>query len=410
MQPLLDETWAESPVVFLTGPRQSGKSTLVQALAARQKIPYVTFDDYLALEEATQRPEAFLEAHPAPIIFDEIQRVPQLFLGIKKRVDHARAGTRRASGMYLLTGSSSIESLPCLAEALVGRLRILHLHPLSAAEQSGKRAGFLDWAFGTASSAPKTLSRGNTWEQAAHSATFPEIALNKKLKRSSWFQGYVGGLLQRELRDIAEIDRPTSLPPLLQLLAARSAQILNESSLASSLGMPLATLRRYRALLDALHLSFTLPSWQRNLGKRLIHAPKAYVADGALQWHLLGRDPASFKAGDPTQLGMLAETFVTIELRRQVSLRPAERLFHFRTAMGKEVDLVVERSDGRIIAIEVKAQPVLRSEDFSGLRELAALAGKSLQRGIVLYLGKESRQISDRLWMAPIQTLWETPS
>lgn len=404
----LDSSMKESPVVFLTGPRQAGKSTLAQAWAASAGASYVTLDDYVALDEATSRPDAFLEALRGPCVIDEIQRAPQLFLGIKRRVDEARASHKgRARGLYLLTGSSSLEVLPKLADALVGRMQVLTLPPFSAAERLGGRGDFPDRIFGGRDAILEPPGHPKAWLEAALLATFPEISTGPKIDRNRWFHGYLGSLIQREVREISDIEKPGQLAPLLRLIAARSSQILNESSLASDLGLPLATLRRYRAILEGLHLTFVLPSWQRNLGKRLIRAPEAFVADCAMQWHLIGRDPASLAKTDPAQLGMLAETFAVIEMRRQIAaLGDPCTIHYFRTAAGKEVDVVLERPNGDIVGLEVKAQSVLRSEDFAGLRELQSLAGKSFLSGIVLYTGREFKEISGGLFMAPIGSLW----
>jgi predicted AAA+ superfamily ATPase len=397
----------ESPVVFLTGPRQAGKSTLARAWAAAGGATYVTLDDYMALEEATSRPDSFLEAHKGSCVIDEIQRAPQLFLGIKRRVDEARARGGRNKGLYLLTGSSSLEVLPKLADALVGRLQVLTLSPFSAAERLGGRGDFCAKVFAGDEAILGVLAKPKPWMEAAESATFPEISSDGKIDRNRWFSGYIGSLIQREVRDISDIERPAQLAPLLRLIAARSSQMLNETRLASDIGMPLASLRRYRAILEGLHLTFTLPSWQRNLGKRLIRAPEVFLSDCPLQWHLLARDPASLAATDPSQLGMLAETFAVVELRRQLAaLGGSFSMHYFRTAGGKEVDLVLERADGALVGVEIKAQTVLRGEDFNGLRELQSLTGSSFQRGVVLYNGKESRQVGKGLFMAPFALLW----
>jgi predicted AAA+ superfamily ATPase len=398
----------ESPVVFLTGPRQAGKSTLAKAWAAAADAKYVTLDDYVALDEATSRPDAFLETLRGPCVIDEIQRAPQLFLGIKRRVDEARASHKgRSRGLYLLTGSSSLVVLPKLADALVGRMQVLTLPPFSAAERLGGKGGFVERIFGERDGILEPIEHPKKWMDAAASATFPEISADPKIDRNRWFNGYLSSLIQREAREISDIEKPAQLGPLLRLIAARSSQILNESSLSSDLGMPLATLRRYRAVLEGLHLTFTLPSWQRNLGKRLIRAPEAFISDCALQWHLLGREPASLAKTDPKQLGMLAETFAVIELRRQLAALDDPRTLHyFRTAGGKEVDIVLEKPDGDIVGVEIKAQTALRSEDFNGLRELQSLSGKPFIRGVILYNGQETKEISKDLFMAPFSLLW----
>jgi predicted AAA+ superfamily ATPase len=229
---------------------------------------------------------------------------------------------------------------------------------------------------------------------------------NEPDRRRAWFESYITTILQRDVRDIANIRDLSEMPRLLALVASRAACLLDYSDLASTLSMPQTTLKRYMALLEATFLIQTVPAWFNNIGKRLAKSPKLMVNDTGLLTHLLGIDQARLH-GDPVLAGGILENFVAMELLKQrgwSTLRP--RLHHFRTYGGEEVDLVLEDMAGRIVGIEVKSTATVNSSHFSGLRALAELAGDRFHRGVVLHTGSQAVPFGKNLVAWPLQVLW----
>ncbi len=196
------------------------------------------------------------------------------------------------------------------------------------------------------------------------------------------------------------------MPRLLSLLAARAGSLLNMAEVSRATGITHSTLRRYLSLLEALFIVQPLPAWSANLGKRLVKAPKLHLIDAGLTAHLRGQaDPAALALSP--HLGPLLETFAVQELRRHLRwAETAATAWHFRTAAGQEVDLVLETPSQRIVGIEVKASASITQGDFNGLRELAKAAGKAFARGVVLYTGEQLMPFEEHLWAVPLAVLW----
>lgn len=406
-RPLLDAL-ADRPVVLVNGARQTGKSTLVQWLA-RDLHParYVTLDDATVLAAAREDPPGFLRGFEGPVILDEVQRVPELFLAIKAEVDRDRS-----PGRFLLTGSADVLLLPRLSESLAGRMEIHTLWPLSQGEIESVQEGFVDAVFARS---PK-LVPGPSWDPAdlldrMLAGGYPDVVTRSSpSRRAAWFGSYVTTILQRDVRDLANIEHLTAMPRLLALLAARVGSLLNFSEISRSLGLPQSTLKRYVALFETAFLFQPLPAWSANLGRRLIKSPKVILNDSALAAHLMGLDRRRLRR-QPSLAGPLLEDFVVMELRKQVGWsRTQPRLFHFRTPAGQEVDIILEDAAGRVVGIEVKASASARADDFKGLRTLREALGRRFVRGIVLYMGFESVAFGPKLSAQPITVLWRTSS
>lgn len=402
--PLL-QALADTPVVFLHGARQTGKSTLVQALATGgHPARYLTLDDAGVLAAARHDPGSFIGGIPDAVILDEVQRAPDLFLAIKAQVDHDRR-----PGRFLLTGSANVLLLPDLAESLAGRMEVLTLWPLSQGEIDGTREGFLDAVF--AETLPSLKGTGESRAdivQRVLRGGYPEVLTRKsEERRSAWFASYITTILQRDVRDLANIEGLAVLPRLLSLLATRATGLLNYSEVSRSLAMPVSTLKRYLALIETTFLVQTLPAWSSNLGARLVKSPKLLLADTGLAAHLLGVEEERF-ATDLGLIGPLLENFVAMEIRKQSAwskVRP--QLFHYRTQTGQEVDLLLEDRKGRVVGLEVKSGATVEARDFKGLRHLAQVLGQRFHRGLVLYLGREPVAFGDRLAALPVSALWQ---
>lgn len=396
-----------NPVVFLNGPRQSGKTTLVRELA-RNEYPaeYVSFDSVTHMEAAYASPESFLGRRSGPVIIDEVQLVPDLFRALKIVVDEARLGEGgRSNGMFLLTGSANIMVLPKLSDSLVGRMSVRTLYPFSACEVFSAEGDFPERLF---SADFADLGKGPVLSEAIEFATFPEISGKPAHEREEWFDGYLTTILQRDVRTVAELEKIGTLPRLLRVLAARAGKLMNDSEIARDVGLNPVTSKSYRGILQAMFLSFDVGPWYRNVGKRLVKSSKGYIVDTLLLCHLLDRDFESPSARWSDFYGHAVENFVASELRKLLSFSDTRAdLFHFRTADGKEVDFVLERPDGSVAGIEVKTSKRVVSADFKGMEALRDLTKDDFVCGVVLYSGEEVVPFGERFLAVPFSALWQ---
>jgi len=408
LTPSLLQALQDNPVVLLQGPRQSGKSTLAQALAsAGHQARYVTLDDAAVLAAVARDAGGFLSGLTGPVIIDEVQLAPELFRAIKLEVDR-----QRTPGRFLLTGSSNVLLLPKLSESLAGRMEILTLWPFSQGEMAGLREGFIDALFHQGplpAVAPLALTRQNL-AQRMTTGGYPEMAHRvDPARRQAWFGSYITTILQRDVRDMADIEGLTQMPRLLSLLAAQTGGLLNIAALSRDIGLAQPTLKRYLTLLQATHLYQPLPAWSGSPRKRFIKREKVYLNDSGLVAYLRGLEVAPL-AEPNADLGALLESFVGQELHKQIGwsqTKPA--LYYYRTADGREVDYVLEDRRGMIVGVEVKAATNLRSEDLRGLADLADATGKRFVRGVVLYLGREVVPFGANLHALPMEALWRIP-
>ncbi len=403
IQPLIDAALADTPVVLVNGARQTGKSTLVQVLCEAQGRRYLTLDDRAVLAAAKSDPTGFIAGLSGPVAIDEVQRAPELFLDIKAAIDRART-----PGRFLLTGSANVLLLPTLADSLSGRMEILSLWPLSSAEMAGAAApNRADWLFdGDLSGLSIPPCERQALVEMLMSGGFPEaVSRSSAARRAAWFDSYLQTILQRDVRDLANLEQLTEVPNLLQLLATRSATLLNFAELSRASGLSQTTLKRYFSLLETLFLVVRIPAWARNPGKRLVKAPKVFLPDtGLLAWL---RDLSAAKLQSVSGLpGYLVETYVATELLKHLSFSAKGlTLWHYRTQTDIEVDFVLEDRVGGLVGIEVKASASIDRSDFKGLRHLLESEPEKFRRGIVLYAGREFIAFSDRLFAVPL-TFW----
>lgn len=394
----------DSPAVFLNGARQSGKSTLVQAIIEDgYPAAYVTFDDVAMLSAAKSDPKSFLRSFEGPVALDEVQRVPELFLTIKSEVDRSRR-----AGRFILTGSANVLLLPKLAESLAGRVEILTLWPLSQGEIEGTKESFIDFLFAEAMARakPQIVSRREIIQRVTRGG-YPEIFLREPdARRDTWYGSYINTILQRDVRDMAHIEGLTQLPRLLSMLATRVSQLLNVADVANSLTMPQTTLKRYLTLLETTYILQTVPAWSPNIGKRFIKSPKILVCDSGLLTYLLGGS-AEYYEQQPVAFGPILENFLTMELVKQISWsKTRPQLFHFRSLRGHEVDLVLEDRRRRVVGIEVKTSGTVAQSDFKNLMVLSEIASRNFHRGVVLYTGSDVVPFGNNLFALPMSILW----
>ena len=394
---------ADTPVVLLNGARQTGKSTLIKALASASGHRYLTLDDPAVAAAATADPSGFLTGLSGRVVIDEVQRVPELFPVIKLAVDE-----NRVPGRFLLTGSANVLTLPRLSESLAGRMEVIPLYPFSAGEIEGRAESFVSRLFRGDPVGEATRETRDSLLNRVVAGGYPEaVERRDPERRAAWFASYTATILQRDVRDLARVDVLRSLPHLLQVLAARTSGLLNQADIARDAGLSYTTLLRHLALLETVFLVQLVPAWSRNLGTRLVKSPKLHLVDTGLAAYLLGAD-AERLMRDVALRGRLVESWVVGELRKQLSWNsPRTRLYHFRTATGREVDVVLEAPDGAVVALEVKSGATVRPDDFAALATLRQELGDSFRAGVVLYLGEASVPFGDRLWALPLPTLWQ---
>jgi hypothetical protein len=392
---------AGSPVVVLTGARQTGKSTLTRMLPDASSRTYQTLDDLDLLGLAERDPDALIAASDR-LAIDEVQRAPSLLLAVKRAVDRDRR-----KGQFLLTGSANLLLMRRIAETLAGRATYLTLGPMSAAEirgaaEPGPWAGLL--ACGSAAEAGRLLGartvRPLAWREAISRGGLPPAALeDDREARRRWFDGYVRTYLERDLQQLASIDALPDFRRLLRVAALRSGTLLNQSELAREVGLSQPTVHRYLNLLETSCLIHRLEPYAVNRRKRIVRTPKLYFADPGLAAFLAGWQ--SGPASEDGLTGALLENLVLVQLlawRETVIPRP-EVLFS-RTAAGEEVDLVIETPD-RLLPIEVKAGGRPGAEDLRWLGAFLEEHERVAPFGLVLCNAPEVRPAASNILAVP---------
>ncbi|MGE8498562.1 MAG: ATP-binding protein [Pseudomonas sp.] len=400
----LREALQDTPVILIHGSRQSGKTTLAQAIGRDEGHHYISFDDDNQLQAAKADPVGFIKRLPEKVILDEIQRAPELFTSIKASVDQ-----NRKPGRFILTGSANVLLLPKLADSLAGRMEIIHLRPLAQCEIAGQKPAFLEELFrADFSSSAQTHRFANLGESLADIISrggYPSaIARSSEKRRMSWYQDYITTLVQRDVRDIANIHNLDILPRLLSLAASQTARLFNSADLASPFAISRPTIANYLALLEQIFLIEQLQPWHSNRLSRLIKTPKMHLADTGLACALLGVTSKSLWQ-DKALLGQLLETFIYQELRKQADWHDANLAFyHFRNKDQVEVDIIIEQGQ-QLAGIEIKAAATVTASDFKGLHKLKDACAERFAAGVVLYDGDSILPFGERLFAVPISIL-----
>ena len=391
--PALADRLRAMPAVVVTGPRQAGKSTLVQQLSPGTRR-YHSLDDLDVLDAATRDPEV-LVGGTDPVTLDEVQRAPDLLHAVKRAIDR-----RRTPGRFLLTGSANLLMMRKVSESLAGRASYLTLWPMTRREQRGHGTGGCwedllaapdsDWLDVVAAQPDEP----EDWRALALRGGFPTpaVAMPRTAERAIWFDGYVRTYLERDLQDLASI---ASLPDFRRLMRAsclRLGQLVNQAELGRDVGLPQPTVHRWLNLLETSYLLVRLPAYAVNRTKRLIKSPKVYWGDTGVALHL---------AGEAEPSGAHLENLVLHDLLawRDSRMERAE-LGYWRTASGEEVDLVVE-TEGRLLPIEIKASARPRLSDAVHLRSFRAEYGKKARPGLLLHTGKTLEWLTPGILAAP---------
>lgn len=395
------------PAVFLQGARQVGKTTLARQMVERGLYDaYYTLDDPTILEAARRDPTQFARDLPARAVIDEVQRAPELLMPLKMRIDSERAQVR-----FLLTGSASPLALPQVVDALVGRMALLTMYPLSQGELTGVRESWIARAFAGEFRAKHYDATPESLWQCVHRGGYPvAVALGEPSLRSEWLRSYIDTLLTRDIRTLADIGRTAELTRLMQLLASLSCQILNLSNLSRETGIAYTTLQRYMALLETLMVVVRVPPWYANLSKQLLKSPRVMLNDTGLALALLHQSSETL-VSEPHLRGRMLENFVGMELLKQMSYSDySARLYHLRSAKGEEIDFVLEDGQGRLLGVEVKASATVRADDFKRLEAFRRLVGAQWTGSVVFYLGEQAIPFGEGQWALPLASLWDAAS
>lgn len=414
LTPLIRDSLRHFPVVLVTGARQVGKSTLVQALCRGPwKATYLTLDERPVLDAALTDPDGLLAAHPGPLALDEVQRAPDLLRAIKLQVDR-----HRRPGRFLLTGSANILTLKRVSETLAGRIALHQLHPFSAAELRRRPAPstILQRLFATrdAQAVLRTLRGIRPRPRSRHALLtrllqggYPDPALERQPSvRTRWFEAYRTTYIERDIVQLQAIERLPEFGRLMLLAAARTGQVLNFADLGRDAGLPYVTLRRYMQVLEQTYQVTLVHPFFANLSKRLSKAPKLYWTDTGMAAHLLGLRDLDALEHHP-QLGALVETWVAQELQQQLSLAPIPMHLHgWRLPSGQEIDFLIEHGR-RFLAIEVTWGRSVDRGTFNASRMLHAQLGEQLVASLVLYGGDEVIALGSKLVAVPLSAFFD---
>lgn len=394
----------ESRAVAILGARQVGKSTLLLDLVESDyPAQVITLDERATREAAAADPTEFVSRLRTPVAIDETQRVPDLLLAIKERLD--RDNTR---GQFLLTGSANILALPTVKDALPGRVDYINLWPLSAAElAAGAPKNFVDRLL---LGAPPELDDAGLGRRAYAERLvrggYPEAQERSPRGLRSFFSSYLSSIVERDVADVANLRAPDAVERLLHVIAARTGGLMSFQGMGRDLGLDKNTVHSYTQALENLFLVRTLKPWHVNLGSRQIKSPKLYIVDSGLLCHLLKANEQRIET-DAAVAGAAFESFAAMELLRLADASEAEAsLFHYRDKKGHEVDIVLESATGEIAGVEVKAAASVGRDDFAGLRRLRDKLDTRFRCGVVLYAGERTLPFGDRIWAVPLAGLW----
>lgn len=379
LEPVVRKAARVFPAVVLTGPRQSGKTSLLRHLF-RETHRYVSLEPPDVRAAATDDPRSFLESNPPPVILDDVQYVPGLMPYIKERIDECKGKT----GQYLLTGYQTPPLSEKITESLVGRAAMLRLLPLSYREIAKTPMVGFPWEKGAGPGRHDFIFRV-LWESFLKGG-YPEMAANPKRDVAGWHASYVQTYLERDVRSLRQIGDLTQFHRFLRALAARSAELLNITDLARDLGLAVNTVKAWISVLETTHQIFILRPYFRNVGKRLVKTPKVYFTDVGTLCYLVGLKDAEHAMSGPMS-GAIFETAVVGEVMRRLSGRGERpQLYFWRTSTGVEVDLIVETA-GKLIPIEIKMSA---TPDRSMARNIVSfrkdLYGES-EKGFVIHPG-----------------------
>ena len=398
LEPILRKAASEFPAMVLTGPRQSGKTTLLQHLFG-SSCQYVSLEPPDVRAAAMEDPRGFLELYSPPAIFDEVQYAPDLFPYIKEKIDANRA----RSGQYLLTGSQNLLLTEKVTESLAGRAAMLRLLPLSRREAEGRPKTSLAWERKREPSSGSTCRFAELWESFLRGG-YPELAIQPDRDAYLWHASYVQTYLERDVRTIRQVGDLLQYQSFLRVLAARSAQLVNLTDVARDLGVAVNTVKAWLSVLEATYQVIVLRPYFANVGKRLVKTPKVYFTDVGTLCYLAGlKDPEHVASGPMG--GAIMETAVLSEIVKTLTHQGINpQVYFWRTTAGSEVDFVVETASG-LVPVEVKLSATPRPAMAATVRTFQADTKDKSRRGYVVHPGDVRLPLGPRVRALPFADL-----
>lgn len=408
LEPVVAARLASEPVVAVQGPRTVGKSTIVRSLAEVAGRTVVDLDDPATRDAVDASPSAFAAAEP-PVFIDEYQHVPAILDAIK-----AELNRELQPGRFVLTGSTRYSSLPTAAQSLTGRLHVVSLWPLSQGEIDGTEERFAELLLSEPGALVASVASGTSRREYVERVLrggFPlAVSRREGATRNRWFDDYLRLVIERDVAEISSIRQREKMPGLVAHLGGQTAQVLNVARIAAEVGIDGSTAEHYVRLLEAAFVIHRLPAWGTTLRARAATKPKLHFVDSGVGARMLRITAERLAAAQPqamTELGHLLETFCVGEVLKQVSWMDAPaHAGHWRTHDGDEVDLVLERDDGAVAAIEVKVGERVSPTHFRSLLKLREALGDRFLGGVVLHLGSHGYTFDDRLHVLPVDRLW----
>jgi len=389
-------------VVVISGARQAGKTTLAKQISDKNSV-FRPLDDNAMYESAVNDPGGFVKNDSGTMVIDEVQRVKKLLTEIKYAVDN-----NNRPGQYLLTGSANILTLPTIGDSLAGRVKYMRLRPLTNGEILKKKPAFLDKAFNR--DFPNKIS-GFDKEQIINFAFrggYPEAVFAKNNQhRKDWHIDYLNTILLRDLKDIANIRRKDDLQSLVGILASWSAKFMEPTQITAALSINKITLDSYINTLVSMFMFEKVSPWLKTDYERIGKRHKFYATDTGMMTSILGWNQKEVIMNNDRS-GKLIETFIFQELAAHIDMDNKYKLYQYRDRQDREIDFLVEREDGALLGIEVKAGHSVSKDDFKAQKwfEENIIKNKNPYTGIILYSGDRTIPFEENMIAVPTATLW----
>jgi uncharacterized protein len=398
LETVLKKAVSEFPAVVLTGPRQSGKTTLLKVLF-EEEYGYVSLEPPDVRAAAMEDPRSFLEMYTPPVIFDEVQYAPDLLPYIKERID----AHRDRPGQYLLTGSQNLLLVEKITESLAGRTAMLRLLPLSRREAEGNSLSCLPWEPEKFHSAGPKASYQDIWKDFLR-GNYPELVANPGRDINLWHAGYVQTYLERDVRMLRQVGSLSQFQSFIRALAARTAQLLSLTDLAGDLGVAVNTVKAWLSVLEATYQVIVLRPYFANVGKRLVKTPKVYFTDVGTLCYLTGLKDPEHAASGPMG-GPIMETAVLSEIVKTLTHRGQNpQIYFWRTSAGTEVDIVIETGN-KLVPIEVKLSATPRPSMAASIKTFREDFGDKAMPGYVVHPGHVRLPLGSNVMALPFSEL-----